>query len=53
MRKHISFTIAATIMGLAVVFWAKASVVENNAKVELSSRASTSNPSFQVLDPVY
>jgi len=52
MRKHISFTIAATIMGLAVVFWAKASVVENNVKVELS-RASAPNPSFQVLAPVY
>jgi hypothetical protein len=35
MHKHISFTIAATMMGLAIVFWAKASVVENNAKVEL------------------
>jgi hypothetical protein len=53
MRKHIGFTIAATIMGLAIVLWAKASVVENNAKVELSSRASTPNPSFQVLDAVY
>jgi len=53
MRKHISFTIAATIMGLAIVFWAKASVIEHNAKVELLSRASTLNPSFQVLAPVY
>jgi hypothetical protein len=50
MRKHISFTIAAAIMGLAIVFWAKASVVENNAKVELA-RASAPNPSFQVLAP--
>jgi hypothetical protein len=53
MRKHISFTIAATIVGLALVFWAKASVVENNAKVELSSRASTPNLTFQVLAPAY
>jgi hypothetical protein len=51
MRKHISFTIVATIMGLAMVFWAQASVVENNAKV--ASRASAANPSFQVLDAVY
>ena len=53
MRKHISFAIAATIVGLAIVFWAKASVVENIAKVELSSRASTPNPPFQVLAPAY
>jgi hypothetical protein len=53
MRKHISFAIAATTMGLAIVFWAKASVIEDNAKVELSSRASAPNPSFQVLAPVY
>jgi hypothetical protein len=53
MHKHISFTIAATMMGLAIVFWAKASVVENNAKVELSSRGSTPHPSFQILAPVY
>jgi hypothetical protein len=51
MSKHISFTIAATIMGLAIVFWAQASVVENNAKV--APRASAANPSFQVLAPVY
>jgi hypothetical protein len=53
MRKHIGFTIAATILGLAMVFWAKASVIENNAKVELSSRASTPNLPFQVLAPAY
>ena len=47
MRKHISFTIAAMIMGLAMVFWFKANVVETNAdiarpRVHLSS--SVSNP---------
>ena len=53
MRKHISFTIAATIMGFALVFWAQASVGKNNAKVELSSRSSIQNLPFQVLAPVY
>ena len=33
MRKNISFTIAAAIMGLAMAFWLKASVVETNADV--------------------
>ena len=33
MRKHVSFTIAATIAGLAMIFWFKASVVETNADI--------------------
>ena len=33
MRKHISFTIAATILGLAMGLWIKDSRVETNAKV--------------------
>ena len=33
MRKHISFAIAATIVGLAMIFWIKTSVVETNADV--------------------
>ena len=33
MRKHLSFAIAAAIVGLAIVFWVKASVVETNADV--------------------
>ena len=58
MRKHISFTIAATIVGLAMVFWAKASAVNTNAdivrpKVELSALASNPNLPFQVLAPAY
>ncbi len=45
MRKHISFTIAATLAVLAMVFWFKASMVETNIarpRVHLSS--SVSNP---------
>lgn len=53
MRKHISFTIAALTLGLAIVFWAKASVIEHNGRVELSSRASNQNLPFQVLTPIY
>jgi hypothetical protein len=33
MRKHISFTIAATILGLAMIFWARSAVVATNADV--------------------
>ena len=33
MRKHIGFAITATIVGLAMVFWFKANVVETNAAV--------------------
>ena len=58
MRKHISFAIAATIVGLAMVFWAKASVVNTKAdivrpKVELSSPMSNPYLPVQALDPVY
>ena len=58
MRKHISFAIAATIVGLAMVFWVKASVVETNADVarpraDLSSPMSNPYLSIRVLGPVY
>jgi hypothetical protein len=58
MRKHISFAIAATIVGLAMVFWVKASVVETNAdvarpKLDLSSPMSNPYLPIQVLEPVY
>jgi hypothetical protein len=58
MRKHISFAIAATIMGLAMVFWVKASVVETNAdvvrpKLDLSSPMSNPYLPVKVLGPVY
>jgi hypothetical protein len=58
MRKYISFTIAATVVGLAMVFWVKASVVKTNAevarpKLDLSSPMSNPYLPIQVLDPVY
>lgn len=58
MRKHISFAIAATIVGLAMVFLVKAGVVETNAdvarpRVDLSSPLSNPYLSLRVLDPVY
>jgi hypothetical protein len=33
MRKHISFTIAATIMGLAMAFWLTAATIETSTDV--------------------
>ena len=58
MRKHISFSIAATIAGLATVFWAIGSVVYSNAdivraKVELSSSISHPHLQAQVLAPIF
>jgi hypothetical protein len=58
MRKHISFAIAATIMGLALIFWVKTNVVETNAdvvrpKLDLSSPMSNPYLPVQELDPVY
>jgi hypothetical protein len=58
MRKHISFAIAATIVGLAMVFWIKAGVVKTNAnivqpKVELSSPMANPYLPVKELDPVY
>jgi hypothetical protein len=50
MRKHISFTIAAAIMGLAFVFWAAASVLNTNAEVA-RLRVDLSSP--ESLTPVY
>ena len=43
MRKHISFTIAATILGLAMGLWLKDSRVETNANVA-RQRADLSSP---------
>ena len=52
MRKHISFTIAAAIMGLAMVFfWVKDSVVKTNADVVGPTLYSSS--SMSILKPVY
>ena len=43
MCKHISFAIAATILGLAMVFWVKDSMVETNAN-GARQRADLSSP---------
>ena len=58
MRKHISFVIAAAIVGLAMVFWVKAGVVKTNAdvarpKLDLSSPISNPYIPVQVLEPLY
>jgi hypothetical protein len=58
MRKHICFAIAATIVGLAMVFWFETSVVETNAaivrpKVDLSSPMSNPYLPTKVLEPAY
>ncbi len=60
MRKNASFAIAATVMGLTMIFWAKSSVTATSAdivrpKVELLSAVVT--PSLylpnQVVDPIW
>ncbi len=58
MRKHMSFAIAATIVGLAIFFWISADVVETNADVvqpmlDRSSPMTAPYLPFEVLDPAY
>ena len=58
MRKHISFAIAATILGLAMVFWVKDSMVETNANVarqraDLSSPMSKAYRAIPVFDLIH
>jgi hypothetical protein len=58
MRKHISFAIAATIVGLAMVFWVKDSMVETNANVarqraDLSSPMSKAYRAIPVFDLIH
>lgn len=58
MRKHISFSVATTIAGLAMVFWAIFGVVYTKAeivrpKVELSSSISHPHLQAQVLAPIF
>ena len=58
MRKHISFSIAATIAGLAMVFWATFGVVYTKAeiarpKVGLSSSIAWPQLPVQVLAPIF
>jgi hypothetical protein len=60
MRKHISFTIATTVIGLAMMFWAESAVVATHADVVwpavgLSPYVVMSNSYLpvQVIDEVY
>jgi hypothetical protein len=59
MRKNTSFAVAATIMGLAMIFWVKSSVVATSAdvrpKVGMPSFVVTSSSylPFQVIEPIY
>ena len=58
MRKNISFAFAAVAIGVAMIAWAKASIVAPNdevvrPKVELAAPAASPNLPFEVLKPVY
>jgi hypothetical protein len=58
MCKHISFAIAATILGLAMVFWVKDSMVETNVNVarqraDLSSPMSKPSRAIPVFDLIH
>jgi hypothetical protein len=60
MRKNTSFAIAATMLGLAVIFWAKSSVVATSADVVRPSNGVTTynvTPSsylpIQVVEPIW
>ncbi len=59
MGKNASFAVAATMMGLAMIFWVKSSVVATSAdvrpKVGMSSFVVTSSSylPFQVIEPIY
>ena len=58
MRKHISFSVATTIAGLAMVFWATFGVVYTKAeivrpKVGLSSSIAPPHLPTQVLAPIF
>jgi hypothetical protein len=50
MRKNTSFAIAATMLGLAVLFWAKSSVVATSADI---SRPKIGMASYQVMPSAY
>jgi len=58
MRKNLSFAFAAVAIGVAMIAWAKASIVAPNEevirpKVELAAPAAHPNLPFSVLKPVY
>ena len=52
MRKHISFTIAATILGSVMGLWLKDSRVETNAKVARADLSSTMSKPYRAI-PVF
>ncbi len=59
MRKNMSFAIAAAIMGLAMIFWAKSSVEATSADIarpKVGMSAHIGAPPYlpiQVFEPVY
>jgi hypothetical protein len=59
MRKNMSFAIAATIVGLAMIFWAKSSVEATSADIarpKAGMSAHLGAPAYlpiQVFEPVY
>ncbi|HEY7244569.1 MAG TPA: hypothetical protein VH678_11890 [Xanthobacteraceae bacterium] len=59
MRKNTSFAVAAAMIGLAVIFWARSSVVARSADVRTSHGVSSyvvgsgSYLPFAVMEPVY
>ena len=58
MRKNLSFAFAAAAMGVAMIAWAKASIIAPNEdvvrpKVDLAAPAANPNLPFQVLKPLY
>jgi hypothetical protein len=59
MRKNASFAIAATIMGLTMLFWAKSSVVATSADIarpKIGLSANVGAPAYlpiQAIEPVY
>jgi hypothetical protein len=53
---HISFTIAATILALTMIFWASASFEMPNSDVvspNVTAHAANPNLPFQILSPIY
>jgi hypothetical protein len=58
MRKNLSFAFAAVVMGVAMIAWAKASIIAPNdevirPKVEMAAPVANPNLPFQVLKPLY
>jgi hypothetical protein len=55
MRKNTSFAIAATMLGLAMIFWAKSSVVATSADIARPKMAVASGSylPIQAIQPVW